>query len=265
LSALRVVDSNTLSVSGPQKKPEWENGWSENLASFIAGGDVESLIPKYVKRNRPMRLEGQYVQPEDAEFENSFLSVLHTYVFQKYFTPATEIFEFGSGTGINLIELANLFPEKTLHGLDWVESSKGILEKLSPKFGGRIRGHIFDMFSPESTVPIPPGSAVFTAGALEQLGTQFEAFLNFMIQCRPAICVHLEPVYELYDDNLLFDYVATRFSLARNWLRGFLPRLHDLQSQDAIEILKVKRTLGSFFHDGYSILAWRPKGADLSK
>jgi hypothetical protein len=62
------------------------------------------------------------------------------------------------------------------------------------------------------------------------------------------------------EDSSLFDYVAARFSLARNWLRGFLPRLRELESQGVIEILKVKRTIGSFYHHGYSIAIWRPTG-----
>ena len=154
--------------------------------------------------------------------------------------------------------MARLFPDKLLHGLDWVESSKNILDRLSPKFGGRLHGHIFDMFSPNPEIPFGSTSALFTAGALEQLGTRFDVFLDFILQRKPQICVHLEPIYELYNEDVLFDYVAARFSLARNWLRGFLPRLNELESQGLIEIIKVKRTVGSFFHDGYSIVVWRP-------
>ncbi len=258
LSAVKAVDTGMLSKSGPEKKAHWEKGWSENLESFIEKGDVSSLIPKYVKRNRPMRIEGCYVQPVDPQFEDSFLAVLHLYIFERYLGLATEIFEFGSGTGLNLVEMNKLFPDKTLHGLDWAESSKEILDRLAPKYGGRIYGHLFDMFSPDFDVRFGPSSALFTAGALEQLGTRFDVFLDFIIQRRPQLCVHLEPIYELYDEDLLFDYLAARFSVARNWLRGFLPRLRELESQGVVEIVKVKRTIGSFFHDGYSIVIWRP-------
>jgi hypothetical protein len=258
LSALKAVDSGAQTVSGPEKKAQWEKGWSENLRSFIESGDMRSLVPKYVKRSRPMRLEGRYIRPNSPEFEDSFLAVFHTYVFEKYLEDSVEIFEFGSGTGLNLLELTELFPTKILHGLDWAESSKSILDQISPRYGGRIQGHIFDMFSPDAKLQFPPGSAVLTAGALEQLGSKFESFLEFILQRRPKICVHLEPIYELYDENSLFDYVAARFSISRNWLRGFLPRLRELEKQGTIEILKVKRTIGSFYHDGYSIVVWRP-------
>jgi hypothetical protein len=258
LSALRVVDSGMLTTSGPQKKARWEEGWAENLADFVEKKNISSLVPKYARHHQPLRLEGQYIQPVDPEFENSFLTVLHTFVFEKYLSDATEIFEFGCGTGINLVELANIFPKKKLHGLDWVEPSKHIVERLSSQFEGRIQGHIFDMFSPDPLFRLPRGSAVFTAGALEQLGTRFDTFLEFLLDRKPKICVHVEPLYELYDENSLFDYAAARFSLARNWLRGFLPRMRGLESEGEIEILKSKRTIGSFFHDGYSIFVWHP-------
>lgn len=59
---------------------------------------------------------------------------------------------------------------------------------------------------------VPQNSAVFTIGAMEQLGREFEPFLQFLLQKRPAVCINVETLYELYDQDDLFDYVAAAYS-----------------------------------------------------
>jgi cyclopropane fatty-acyl-phospholipid synthase-like methyltransferase len=214
-----------------------------------------------VRRNEVVRLEGEYCQPLNANFETAFVTVLRRFLFDEYFRDARHVFEFGCGTGLNLVALAEMYPDKVLHGLDWAESSQKILKELSTEknLGNRLRGYLFDMFSPNMSLDIPPGSALFTIGTMEQLGTDFEAFLQFVLSKKPSVCLHVETMHELYDTENLFDYVATRYLERRNWLRGYLTRLRELESSGAIEIVKCKRTFGSLFHDGYSYLVWRPK------
>ena len=45
----------------------------------------------------------------------------------------------------------------------------------------------------------------------------------------------------------------------RGYLRGYLPRLESLAREGRIEILSVRRHLGSEFHDGWGSLVWRPR------
>ena len=57
----------------------------------------------------------------------------------------------------------------------------------------------------------------------------------------------------------MFDDVARRYHQRRNYLRGFLPRLRKLEAQGRAELLDVHRTgFGSFHHEGYSLVVWRP-------
>ena len=259
LRVIKALDSGNLSVSGKQKRPQWENGWAENLSEFTQTRDINRLIPKFVRRNEVVRLQGEYCQPVNPEFETAFVTVLRIFLFERYFRDVEQIFEFGCGTGLNLVALARMYPEKVLHGLDWAESSRRILEELSPEFGNRLRGYVFDMFSPDSALDMPEDSALFTIGTMEQLGTDFEAFLQFALNKRPKVCLHVETVYELYDQEHLFDYVAARYLERRNWLRGYLSRLRELESAGKLELIKCQRTFGSLFHDGYSYIVWRPK------
>jgi hypothetical protein len=68
----------------------------------------------------------------------------------------------------------------------------------------------------------------------------------------------METTYELYDQDDLFDYLSAKYLEKRGYLNGFLGRLKVLESEGAIEILGTHRTFGSLFHDGYTLLVWKP-------
>ena len=123
-----------------------------------------------------------------------------------------------------------------------------------------MTGHLFDMRSPDEKLEIANNSAVVTIGTIEQLAGDFEAFLQFLLKRSPALCIHVEPTIELYDEDSLVDYLAVKFHRKRGYTQGFLPRLQQLQNQGKIEILKVKRLFfGSLFMEGYSLIIWKPR------
>ena len=83
--------------------------------------------------------------------------------------------------------------------------------------------------------------------------------LEFFLESKPSICVHAEPLRELYDEKNLMDYLAMRYHEKRNYLVGLVPRLKELEMDGRIEILHLHRVMfGSLFHEGYSLLIWRP-------
>jgi hypothetical protein len=113
------------------------------------------------------------------------------------------------------------------------------------------------MFKPCAELHIPENSALFTIGALEQLGENYGEFLNFILKNKFQICVHLETSYELYEEEKLLDALAKRYLEKRNWLRGYFARLKNEESEGALKILYQRRTFGSLFHDGYTITVWK--------
>ena len=197
--------------------------------------------------------------PSNPDFETSFVTVLRVYLFSKYFSDASSIYEFGCGAGLNLVALARLFPEKKLYGLDWSTTSCDIVNKIAETHNFRLSGAFFDMFSPDYQLDIAKGSAVFTIGAMEQLGINYEPFLQFLLDKRPSICINIETLYEVYDQSILFDYVAAKYLERRGYLQGYLTRLRQLEAQGKIEIVKTQRSFGSLYHDGYSYVIWKPK------
>lgn len=260
LRILKTIDSDSLSVVGAHRMPAWEKGWSENLQNFVDSNfDLNELIPKFVKRNEVIRLNGNYVLPTNKNFETCFVEVLRTYIFRKYFSDAPAVYEFGCGTGLNLVNLAKLFQEKKLYGLDWSTASREIVNKIAITQKMNLTGILFDMYSPDYQLDIDKGSAVFTIGAMEQLGKNFESFLQFLLEKRPSICINIETIYELYDQSVLFDYVAAKYLERRGYLQGYLTRLRQLEVEGKVEMIKIQRTFGSLYHDGYSYIIWKPK------
>ncbi|MBT3552210.1 MAG: hypothetical protein HN485_13820, partial [Rhodospirillaceae bacterium] len=107
-------------------------------------------------------------------------------------------------------------------------------------------------------IAVAPGAGIMTLHAMEQLGSDFEPFLDYLIGLKPAVALHLEPIAELYDADNPFDAAALAYHAKRGYLTGFLNALQARAATGEIEILKIHRTgFGSTFHEAYSIVVWR--------
>ena len=258
LTVLEALETEGLPVSGPGSVARWERGWRENLERYLQGGhSVEALVPKYFK-HMALRYRGVYIRPNSVRFEQDFYTVARHVLFQRYLTDAPAVVEFGCGTGTSLLILSELFPGRPLIGCDWARSSQELLAAIAGRTGKDIRGAHCDMFEPPAGLPFPERAAVITMAAMEQLGTRFGAFLGYLLAKRPSVCLHLEPIVELYDPRSLFDHLAIRYHQKRGYLTGFLTALRELEAAGRVRILEVRRLgFGSFYHEGYSVVAWR--------
>lgn len=262
LEALRASGRTELQPSGPHRAADWERGWNENLRAFEAQGFApQALIPRYNKYD-VVRLSGDYVAVADKGFEYAVYTALRHYCFARWFGGLSAVTEFGCGTGTSLALLAEAMPGLRLLGCDWAPSSQAILNRLGARLGVAIEARRFDMFAPDPALTLGPGTGVFTAAAMEQLGGDHHAFVDYLLAQQPEVCVHLEPIHEFYGEDDLFDEVASRYHRHRNYLDGFLTRLRALAAAGRIELLEQRRTgLGSFFHEGYGLVVWRPTPA----
>ena len=261
LDLLSRIENRRLTFVENEDKSRWEKGWGENLEAFKpSGGQLDALLPKYMRPGLPVRLYGEFVQPEDPNFESNWYTVYRTWFVGRYLAGFPHIFEFGSGSGFNVAYLAQQFPEARIVGLDWAMPSVEIVEALRTVHGLNTVGRQFDFFHPDASLDIPEGSAIFTVGALEQTGTQWGAFLDFILSKKPKCCFHIEPIHEWYDpQNSLVDYTAWKAHEVRNFWRGFPPRIIELEKAGRARILKTKRiNFGSLVIEGYSQLIWQP-------
>lgn len=137
LDAIKRIEKDTQVVAVPERTKVWQDGWNENLQEFISSGyDLNALIPKYFHENVTLRLKQKFIKSDNLKFENNFENVFRAWLFKKYFAPYDTICEFGCGTGLNLIILAKMYPNKKIFGLDFVQSSVDIVNLLHEKWNG---------------------------------------------------------------------------------------------------------------------------------
>ena len=260
IKILEYIDQDTQKIASSERTNVWHNGWQENLDAFIRNnGDLELLTPKFVRPNQPLRWEQGYIKAEDPWMELRFYEIFRQWVFKTYFSDVDNTYEFGCGTGYNLVALSKLFPNMNLYGSDFVQSSVDLVNNISAVHFLNVAGYLFDMIKPDSSIKLKKNSGVYTIGAIEQLGGKFNNFIHYLIDNKPKIVVHIEPTIELYDLNILEDYLAYKFHKKRGYTIGLLPYLQQLDREKIIKLEKVQRTyFGSLYMEGYNLIVWRP-------
>ena len=261
LRILKRIDEDKQVIGTAERQKVWDKGWEENLNEFTSSNyDLNTLVPKFIRHGQPVRFNAQYIQPSNPTFELDYFSVFRQWLFKTYFAYIHHIYEFGCGTGFNLVSLAQLYPEKRLFGLDFVPSSVELVNNIAENHRFNMSGHFFDMKSPDGSFTLDQNSAILTIGSVEQLASEFEAFICYLMQQPSTIVVHVEPAIELYDENNLVDYLAIKFQGKRGYTRNLLPYLKEMEKKKEIEILKIKRLyFGSLFMEGYNLIVWTPR------
>jgi hypothetical protein len=154
-------------------------------------------------------------------------------------------------------------PTARLIGLDWAESAIQFinLQAQAGAYGneGTVHAERFDFFSPNPSLWVPPGSAFLTVASLEQTGTRWIDFMEFMLAKKPEICIHIEPIEEVLMPEVLLDHLSLDYFTKRGYLTGFLRKMGQT-FKDKVEVIEVRRTeIGSKFIEGYTVVAWRPR------
>jgi hypothetical protein len=260
----RVMDallSGNLERAGEARAERWEEGWGAHLAAITEPFDPATLSPKYFGKYGVVRWRQDYIAPLDPDFERRSLAVIQDWLFDKYMRQAPAVYEFGCGTGHNLLRVRDVNPTATLCGLDWTEASQKVLARVAEVTrDAKLSGRRFNFFQPDADLKLAPGAVVYTSAALEQTGNRFNPFIDYLVAQRPALCVHIEPIAELLDESHLFDYLSVRYFERRNYLSGFLGYLRALERDGLIDIKLARRSyIGSLFIDGYSVVAWSPR------
>jgi len=255
-----LLDPNLLR-SGDHRLEQWEKGWGENLNLILHHPkDAQSVIPKYFNKYGVIRWRGRFIRPVSDQFEYRSLAVIQDWLFDQYLRDAETIYEFGCGTGYNLLRAREVNPTASLWGLDWAKSSQKIIEELARNsIDPNIHGRRFDYFGPDDSLRLSPDGVVYTVASLEQVGVRWGKFVEYILRNRPKICVHIEPVAELLNPDKFIDYLSIEYFKKRNYLQGFLDGLRQLEREGKARIHRAQRSyIGSLFIEGYSVIVWSP-------
>lgn len=187
----------------------------------------------------------EYFSPGELEK----FSDLRAELFERYkLADRTEVSEFGCGTGHNLAPLVG--KGVRLRGFDWSENAV----KIAGRF---IEAQVFDMLHPDYSAKLD--GVALTVHAMEQLGADFIPFVSYLQVNKPLLCIHIEPIEELYDENDPHDAACLDYHRKRGYLSGFLTYLRGMQDGGHAEIIEVtKSPRWGMNHDAYSVIVWRP-------
>ena len=265
-SVLDGIEKKSKIISGKNRKNDWEDGWRESLENFVQSNfDVNTLTPRYYsseledRDNSILRMEGRYIKATSPNFLANLQRVLRKQIYSQYFKGFDNVYEFGCGSSFNFEDVFELYPNMKCVGLDWSNAAIEIINLLRQKKDWNIEGHRFDFFEPDENLDIRRNSVLFTFGALEQTGDQYENFLQFILRKKPDLCVNIEPIDVFYDDKKILGYLGKKYHSNRNYLKNYLPRLKELEKEKKIEIFKTaKSSFGCTFQNIWSTIVWKP-------
>jgi hypothetical protein len=258
LTILQRLDG--FSKVGAHRHQIWTDSWEETRQRYLnSEKSIEALDPPFMGATPIVRLGGDYVLPKISGFEVYWYRVFRQWIFKKFLSSAPRVFEFGCGSGFNLATLGTMYPDKELVGFDWAQPAVDLVNQIGIDHTMNLTGRRFDFFEIDKSIPVGPGVAVATFCALEQTGTRYDGFVDWMMAARPDVVVSMEPAIENYQVDDLHDYLAYAFHKRREYLDGYFSAVRAAAVEGKAEILFDHRPrFGSFFHEGYSLLVWRP-------
>lgn len=256
------IDARDFRIVGDNDNDVWIRGWGEILEQVETQGFRPDILrPQYFSHHRIMRFDGKYIEGDSNTFVYEYDQLLRRIVLAKYLRGQTRVVELGCGTGTSQLMLAELLPAADLVASDWSPPAQDIIRAMSAYLKRDIRPVCFNMLTLEGweELGIDRDTAVVTVHALEQLGGNYKPLLERLVAAKPRLCVHLEPVIELYDSTCDFDLLAMRYHAARNYLHTWLTDIRQLVKDGKAELLDQRRLhFGDRYHEAYSVIAWRP-------
>jgi len=260
LKICKYLLADEVVVAGSHRKNDWENGWDENLQKYKKTRDIKSIVPRYFGKYDVQRLNGEFIVQETDGFESKLVSLLQYAIFNKYFKDSTSIYEFGAGTGHNLLRVREINPTAKLYSMEWTASGVELINCVAKNINDQnLSGIVFDNFNPNYNVRLDSNASIYTFASLEQMGDKTDDLIKYWTDNKAAVIVNIEPMAEPLDDNELLQYLSSQYFKKRGYLNNYINKLKTLEEEGEIIIHDIIRTgVGSLFIEGYSIIAWSP-------
>lgn len=256
---LNLIENPKIHRERNENLEVWNRGWEENLSLIEeVGFSEETVRPKYLRKHRFLRFARDIIVSENPMLESQLFEVVKKLLFQEFLHAYDEIHELGCGSAGNLWTLAKLFPDKSITGYDWATPAVQIANKMGNDLNRKIVGKEINFFESSTNLNFSSSSAVVSVHALEQIGTSHQNLLKAILEAKPSIVLHYEPIMENYDKNNCFDLLALKYCRKRNYLDGYLDALIKAEKNGHLQIIRSQRPeIGGVWHES-SIIVWKP-------
>ncbi|MCC8195108.1 MAG: hypothetical protein LIP28_10735 [Deltaproteobacteria bacterium] len=237
----------------------FEKGWAEHIARIQKHCDLSALRPKYYERGVPYLLgEGCTMHVCENPGLAADMQLLYVrYLMSSLLAESKTIHEFGSGTAQNLLVMASMAPDRTFLGYEWTDSGVALATMVGQKCGYSISGRKFDMLRPDHSVAVR-GDAVLTITSVEQLGENYDAFLEYLLEQKPSLVFHIEPDTTPPAMPSMYHSLAVLYMRLRGYPQAFTQKLVELQRQEKIHILLSRQLPWMAAFGNYRCIAWKP-------
>ena len=258
-SVLEKINLKSLRVSGENNNEVWEKGWGEILEEISEKFHPDKIMPQYFDHHNIMRFDGHYIKAISSNFVYKYDQIIRKIIIKKYINTK-KLIEIGCGTGSGTLLAANLLSKDIeLTASDWATKSQLIVDKISEYTKRPIKSVQFNMLDLKGweELGVDKDSTIISFHALEQLGDNYKLLLN-KLASQKILCIHLEPIVELYNNENLYDELAIIYHNKRNYLGSYLSEIKILEKHGKAKIIKEQRiSFGDRYHEAYSLIIWK--------
>tara|TARA_R100000005_G_C4994171_1_gene201175 strand:- start:260 stop:1177 length:918 start_codon:yes stop_codon:yes gene_type:complete len=215
---------------------------------------VNSLKPTWFKSDKFYVIDKKFCTTNTEVLDWKYQLAVRKIIFSKYLFDIKKVYDFGSGSGINVYLINKIFDNIKLQASDSSKVSVEILEELNNYLGINVEYDMIDMKQPIN-IDIEKDSAVITTSSLEQVGEEIDSFIDFVLSKKPKRVINIEPILE-FSENNEFDNLMKLYCEKRNYLKYYYSKLLQLERENKIKILFKKRTRVAGLFIENSVIVW---------
>ena len=248
-----------LEMLNKKLEVDWQDDWFSVLQNLRTNNDnVKSIIrPKWFRKNAFVNIQNCLSLTETPYLDWEYQLITRQMLFYTHLKDIDNICEFGSGSGTNFYLINQILQDKNFILSDISVTSLKIIQELKRKLNRNNLTYSNIDIEQDIDLELPDNTAVITTSVLEQIGDNYNNFINFILKEKPQIVINVEPIVELLDSKNGFDNVMNLYCEKRKYLAGYLTELEKLEKQKKIKIIMKKRTMvsGTFIEN--SVLIWK--------
>lgn len=216
---------------------------SHTLDDWQCASDTQVL---YTKGNAFFQKTFGYAYSE-------YLNIIRGYIVK--FLPAKSVVGLGCGYGSVILAIAEYLNEANFLAAEYTPSGIELTKICAKNQGIKIDvGHCDFMKVPITDLIVPKGAIIFTCAAACTLPKLPSSFIDSLIQLRPSVVIHFEPIYEHHNRNNLLDMMRRRYVEVNDYNRNLLTLLKESNIQILIEDYAVIGVNPLF---PISVIAWK--------